>query len=222
MLNEIDPETGKMTNRFLETDIYNKGWNELNTVSSQWGFASKLSESPKYTHKFTDIFFTLDNNKPEPFISLHSKDLTTFDDIAEAKNSRNESSDILRSLAHKGKIYDYFNYYETQRHIFFSYVHGQKLENLIIDSQNKSVKKTYIFDDLVLIYNGKSGLTSVHIVSSSSDGLYQCVDIQNQMDNYTIFDAIKNNWLQPDLDKLEELKKLPEDTNPIIFYYTYE
>jgi hypothetical protein len=32
----------------------------------------------------------------------------------------------------------------------------------------------------------------------------------------------QKNWLQPDLDKLEEIKALSEDSNPIIFYYTYE
>jgi hypothetical protein len=222
MLNEIDPETGKRTNRFLETAIYNKGWDELNTVSPEWGFVSKMSESPKYIHRFTDIFFALSNNKPEPVISLHSKDLTTPDDIAEARNKRKGSSDIAISLANNGKVHNYIYYYETQRHIFFSYFHGQKIQNLILDLQNKSVRKTRLFDDLVLIYNEKSALASVKNVSSSSDGLYKIVDIQNQMENYTIFDAIKNNWLSPDLDKLEELKKLPEDSNPVIFYYTYE
>jgi hypothetical protein len=223
ILNEYDPATGKRTNRFLENAIYNKGWDVLNSVSRQWGFASKLSASPKYTHLFTDIIFALGKYQPEPAISVYSKDLPTIDDIAKARSQAKELYEINKSLYDKGKVFNFMNYNETQRHIFFSYMHGQKFQSLIIDKQDKSVKKTNLFDDLVLINNGKSFLSSVGNVSSySSDGLYKIFDIQHQIEGYTIFDAIKNNWLQPDLDKLEEIKALPEDCNPIIFHYTYE
>jgi hypothetical protein len=57
-------------------------------------------------------------------------------------------------------------------------------------------------------------------VFSTPDGVYECVDIQNF--NAKFIESIKIGDLQPDLDKIDELKKLAEDSNPVIFYYSYE
>jgi hypothetical protein len=223
MLNEIDLETGKRTKRFLETSIYNKGWNASDLRSQGWGFVSKLSESPKYIHLFTDIFFALGSNSVEPYISLQSNDLPTVSDIEDVANREEELYRRIISLSNNGKICNYFDYFETKKHIYFSYQQGKRGYSIIFDIQNKSAKKVlYLYNDLVFVFNEKNDVPYMRNAFSTSEGLYQCMDIAYQMEGHTIFDAIKNNWLQPDLDKLEELKKLPIDTNPVIFYYTYE
>jgi hypothetical protein len=225
MLNEIDIETGKRTNRFLETAIYNKGWHEDNFISPTWGFASKLSGSPKFIHLFTDIFFTLGSDNVEPYISLNSKDLPTVSDISDVKQKEVEAYMQMLTLILDNKICSYYDYFETRKHIYFSYMQGQRGYSIIFDIQNKSARKvSYLYNDLVCIFdeNEKTDVPYMMNVFSTSDGVYQCLDIQSQTKDNTIFDAIEKNWLQPDLDKLEEIKALSEDSNPVIFYYSYE
>jgi hypothetical protein len=223
MLNEIDIETGKRTNRFLETVIYNKGWHEESFISPNWGFVSKLSGSPKFIHLFTDIFFALGSDNVEPYISLYSKDLPTVSDIEDVIKKEKESYLRINSLNNSGKIFGYTDYFETKKHIYFLYMQGERGNCIIFDIQNKSARKvSYLYNDLVCVFNEKRDIPYMKYVFSTSDGLYQCIDIANEPEGHSLFDAIEKNWLQPDLDKLEEIKALSEDSNPIIFYYTYE
>jgi hypothetical protein len=226
MLKEIEPETGKETNRFLKTDEYNKGWNEPSFRSNGEGFISKLSKSPKFKHLFTDTFIALNNNQVEPYITLQSEHLVTYSDVERAKKSEKEFMKQMNMLREENKIFSFRFYFETENHIFFAYIHehkGRRGNGVLLDLQTKSAIKTLPFNDLVFIPNTNIHLPLMHYAFYTPEGVYEWLDIQTVHGNFVnFFENVKNGDLSPDLDKLEELKKLTEDSNPVIFYYSYD
>lgn len=222
MLKEIDPKTGKETNRFLKRDKYNKGWNESSFVSNGGGFMSKLSKSPKFRDLFTDTFIALNDNRIEPYITLQSKYLVTHSDVERVKKNEKEFSKRLAIFKEKNKIFFFKCYFETKNHIHFAYNHGYKVYTVLLDLQTQSVIKTRLFNDLVFVQNTKISLPSMLFDFSTSEGVYEWLNVQIAIEKMNFFENIKNGDLSPNLDKLEELKKLPEDSNPVIFYYSYD
>jgi hypothetical protein len=222
MLKEIDPETGKETNRFFKKDEYNKGWNESSFRSNGTGFMSKLSKSPKFRDLFTEIFITFNDNRVEPYIALRSEHFVTHSDVEKAKKNETEFSKRLAVFKEENKIFYFKYYFETKNHIHFAYNHGYKSYGVLFDLQTQSAIKTRLFNDLVFIPNTNISLPSMRYDFSTSDGVYEWLDIQFTNERMNFFENIKNGDLSPNLDKLEELKKLPEDSNPVIFYYSYD
>ena len=92
-----------------------------------------------------------------------------------------------------------------------------------IDKRTKSIKMARYFNDLVFIDDNKDGQLQAlppDYAFSTFEGVYECMGPNNYTPFFRIVSEGKN--LQPNLDGLDELKKLPEDTNPVIFYYSYE
>jgi hypothetical protein len=220
MLQEIDPETGKQTKCFMDI-IENKGWSAPYFSYNGHGFMSKLSDTPKYIDLFTDII-SLNKDDVTPFISLQSKDLVSCTDIMAIKNMEEEEALQLMQLNRMNKLYGILNYAETGRHVFFNYIHGGADYSVIFDLQTKSVKIAHIFNDLVYDRKGKTiTVASPNYVFSTSEGVYDCIDINNQFQTDFI-ESAKNGNVSSNLDKIDELRKLPEDSNPVLFYYSYE
>jgi hypothetical protein len=221
MLQEIDPETGKQIKCFMSV-MENKGWSSSPYSSfSGCGFMSKLSDTPKYIEMFTDII-SLNKDNVETFISLQSKDLVTYADIIKIKNSIEEEEPFkIGQLSRMNKLYKISNYAETKKHVFFNYIHGETTYCVLLDLQTKSVKIAYILNDLVYEKGKNFTVAPPNYVFSTSEGVYDCIDINNQFMNDFI-ERIKNGDVSPNLDKIDELRKLPEDSNPVLFYCSYD
>jgi hypothetical protein len=237
LLQEIDPETGKQTGQFLNLAEYNNGWSEPYFSSSDCGFVAKLSESPKFLHLFTHVIPELNKNSVKPAIVLQSKHLATRSDVEKTKGEKDASA-RMRALKKSKKItLDYTHYAETKNHIFFMCPRMDEKNPLcwiMIDRQTKSVKiMRPPFNDLVFIDPSKEKSVLIpntvprivrstipKYACSTSEGVYEYVEFDYPISLFQTFKSGEN--LNPNLDKLEELKKLPEDTNPVIFYYSYE
>jgi hypothetical protein len=90
------------------------------------------------------------------------------------------------------KPYGISNYAETKKHIFFNYRQGEKNYSVILYLETKSVKIAYIFNDFV--YNGKGKniiMVLPNYVFSTSEGVYDCMDINNQF-RFNFIESIKN------------------------------
>jgi len=80
LLQSIDPETGRQTDKFLETALYDKGWNEPNFKFGR-PFLYRSVESPKFKSTFMDTIVSIHHDKPVPFLALKSKNLTNNADV---------------------------------------------------------------------------------------------------------------------------------------------
>jgi hypothetical protein len=210
LIKKIDPVTGKTVDRFLKTVEYNKGWQDPNFRYYYSGFVSKLSESPKFLHLFTDRFVAFTEGNISTYISVQSNDLVTYSEMK--RTEKNAALDRINAL--NGKIYGFKNYFETKKHISFGYSISTTPYNILIDKDTKSIKKILWKNDM--IYSLKTH-NYPNFIFSDPNGVYEFVNFQRTFS----IDAFKTILL-PSVDKFDELQKLPDDSNPVIFYYSYE
>ena len=119
----------------------------------------------------------------------------------------------------ENKIFFFHRYFETKNYVYFGYAQGYYNGNgVLLDLQAKSAIKTIFFNDLVFV-QGTKILPIMQYAFSTLDGVYEWLNPQ-LIDDGDFFENIKNSYLSPDLDKLEELRKLTENSNPVIFYYS--
>jgi hypothetical protein len=71
---------------------------------------------------------------------------------------------------------------------------------------------------LVFKKDYQSSIVSLFI-SADNQGIYSIVG--GPAIN-TLIDVASRNGLNDNLDRLDELKQLAEDSNPVLFYYEYE
>ena len=231
LLQEIDPETGEQTGQFLNIGEYNNGWNEPYFTSSGCGFMAKLSESPKFLHLFTYVIPELNQNTVKPAIVLQSQHLATRSDVEQTKKVESESFKRLFALRRSNKItLDLLNYAETKNHIFLKYWNEKgSLRGMTIDRKTKFIKTALYFNDILYVdeFHKYSNINMTyllypHYVFSTQEGVYECMDAGVAHFAPFFENLVSGENMNPNLDRLDELKKLPEDTNPVIFYYSYE
>ena len=210
---EVDPETGKKTGQYLDTHLYNKGFIEPRFSYGGNPFKHRFTESPRFAHSFMDTIMAIQPNGIMPFLAITSKYLTTNADIDATKGL--EPNERIERIKNKNKIFCINFYFETKNHISFSYMQGKNLNTLVYDLATRTCKKGSLRNDLV--FNGKIHMPS--ILYSDSNGVYE--SFHKGLALEFIYRQIQSGSLAPNLDKREELMKLPEDTNPVIFYYSY-
>ena len=184
---------------------------------------AKLSESPKFLHLFTYFIHELNQNTVKPAIVLKCKNFATRADVEKTKIS-GEASERFMSLRKLSKATLFpNNYAETKNHIFFMCRRMNEKRPLcwfMIDKRTKSIKMAEPpFNDLVYV-RGEGARHLPFYAFSTPEGVYECMDLSAPIPFFENLASGKN--MNPNLDRLDELKKLPEDTNPVIFYYSYE
>ena len=149
------------------------------------------------------------------YISLQSKNL-----VSDGYIKRTEGKAPIERLQtlQKDKIYGFYNYIETEKHINFGYSISTtkpqaKQQNVLIDKQTNVIQKVLWTNDIV--YSLKFHYPN--FIFSDSNGVYEYVYFHRLLS----VDTFKGILL-PSVDKFDELQKLPEDANPVIFYYSYE
>ena len=213
LIRELDPETGKQTFQYLDVKQYNKGYLEPHFKFGGGPFKYRSTESPKLVHTFMDTIMAIQPYGIIPFLAITSHNLTTNADIADSKELiKNER---IESIQNRNKIFCINFYFETKNHIGFSYIHGKNLISILYDRQNKTYKKGNFRNDLV--FDGKQKMQNIKF--SDANGVYESFHESVFLD--LIYEQIRNGGLSLNLDKREEIMKLPEDTNPVIFYYSY-
>ena len=216
LLQEIDMETGIQKGKYLDLNIYNKGWYEQDFMWQRTPFKYRSCESPKFVHTFMDTIVAIHQDGLMPFLALKSKNLTTKTDI-KATEGKKPSERILE-MKTKNKIFGIFNYFETKNHIHFCYSQGTTHIHPILYCKSTNLyQETFLQNDLVFDINK----FSEYFIFSDSNGVYESY-YGNSLIHELFLKDIKEGKLAPHLDKREELMKITEDSNPVIFYYSYD
>jgi len=214
LLRELDIDSGKQTNQFLNSNQYNKGWIEDSYIYEGGPFKHYSSESPKFVHLFMDTIVTITQNGPAPFLAIKSKHLTTNDDFKATKGM--EPSEKIEYIKSKNRIFCILGYIETKNHIYFNYEYGHTRRMILYDLTSHTYKQAALYNDFVFKPSSR-GMQS--FLFSDSNGVYESFySVRNKF----FFERIKQGELAPDLDKRDQLMKLDEEANPVIFYYSYD
>jgi hypothetical protein len=210
LLLEIDPENGNVTSRSLPIS-YNKGWNESFFTGHNF-FMSRLNDPPRYSQLFMDYIVSV-GKETTPYIKLKSKNLVTEQDIAAL---RGEMWEKYQQIHKRSKVFDVHSFVESDKIILFDYWHGTTTASVLLNKKTGSVELANSFKNDLLYRDDTFG---VDFIFSDSKGAYEVPD-QYWLPKFQ--ESHRKNEVAPDLDKADQLMKLNEESNPVIFYYEYK
>ena len=217
MLLEVDSDNGAILSGTLPLE-YNKGWGKPFSTSHSF-FMSRLSDPPRYTRLFMDNIVTIGENIT-PYIRIKGKHLATSEDL---DNLQHGTPNFAANIMQFTKIWDMRDYLENDELIIFKYRHGRQFKTVIYNKKTGTVKLVdYLNNDMIYKNNDKEGINHFFLFSDSK-GAYEVMF--GSMIGKQVIDfqkSIKNNEINTELDKLDQLSILESDSNPVIFYYEFK
>ena len=205
---KIDPKTGTVLEKFFKASQHNKGWNLPDSKGRT--FFNESCGVPVFCDVFMDGLISLDGMVP--VLSIRSKDLATSRDV-EALKQKRDYVEYLSAFFSLPKIHAIRGYIEQKNFIHFAYWQGVPI--FVLYDLKTGLMHNGIENDL----RYRDGKKPLWIFSSDEKGAYEIIQPDN-MDSF--IKELKNNRLVSNIDKLDELKKLNEEANPVIFYYEFK
>ena len=218
LLQEVDPSNGKIISSSIPLE-YNKGWTGLLYNKHSRIFMSRANNPPRYNKIFMDYIVSI-GKEITPYIKFISRHLTTEKDMEDFQGKDREPFNFS-NLLNSSKISNVNCFVENGDFILFRIGTSFSFSVLLI----KKTKEVKLSDNLKndLIYKKyERGVIEGRFMFSDAKGAYELLDTQNGHVLDEFQSAIKNNEIVPNLDKLEQLKKLNEESNPIIFLYEFK
>lgn len=217
LLQEMDNETGKLINTYLKTSEYNKGGN-FSFLRQEGFFYPDYKGNSKFVQMFMDTIVLLEKDKVKPFLAVNAKNWITAEDVQEYIGAQ-EKDDVALShaiLFERDISYNIHRYFETANMIHFQYQNAGKVESVIYDKTNNTARIADIFRDDI-VYNG--GMIFPQFAFADSTGVYSYLRTEEIS---RFLDFVDLGKVNSNIDKFDSLKKLPEDSNPVIFYYEHK
>jgi hypothetical protein len=211
LLMELDIETGEQK-QYLDADTYNCGWNR-NSFTPYNFFIDKLSDSPKFVELYMNTIMSIDKDTIRPYLTIIHKNWVQKSDILSEKKLEELHTRQSSVLFSKGKIWLLQpDYIESDRYIYFCYSPGCVLFDKYT---KKTVSHLYMYNDL---RDTGEGIGYTNLMFQNSQFAYEYF-WEGQM--FDIVEKIhKNDILNPNLDKKEELLKL-DGERFVIFEYEF-
>jgi hypothetical protein len=212
LLMELDIETGEQK-QYLDADTYNCGWNR-NVFTPYNFFIDKLSDSPKFVELFMNTIMCIDKDTIRPYLNIIHKTWVQKSDILSEEKLEELHTRQSSVLFSKGKAWLLqHDYIESDRYIYFCYTHGC----VLFDKQTqKTVSHLYLYNDL---RDTGEGIGFTNLMFQNSQFAYEYFRGDQMSD---IVEKIhKNDILNPNLDKKDELLKLDEERF-VIFEYEFK
>ena len=217
LIRTIQDPSGKIDGHFLNVNEYRKG---ISNISHTFGNAFYLLENGNavFVQPFMDKIIEVSKDSIVSCFEIKSKDVITSDMVK--KSIEKDSNRLELELMQYNKYFQIRNYIEHGNRIQFLYQKGNRMNMIIYDKQTFEVRVFQTNRDDVLFLN--RNLDGVPVPSMGG------IDVHGVYYYYTtsqiskLRECANKDILSPTLDKLEELKNLDEEANPIIFYYEYK
>jgi hypothetical protein len=218
LLQELDANTGRLVASYLNTTEYNKGWNNFFTRQDGFFYPNEKGES-KYVQMFMDTVISIADDGIRPYLAIKSKNWITQKDIHDLIEYKTENEGMLSNkiLFERNISYNIHQYFEGGNIIYFQYQNNGNTESVIYNTETHTTKIADILKDDIVYIGDKFILPS--FVYADKKGAYSYLKT-NQISQ--LLEIISTGGINPDLDKLSRLSKLPEDSNPVIFYYKFK
>lgn len=216
MIKEIDLETGKLLNVYLDANTYNKAWN-LPLRNKNTGFSMCGTSTPKFVGMFSDTIMAITENGIIPAYCIKSKRLANKKDLGEIIDYYDKCGLYsFDNIEKEDKILGISNYLEFGNVIHFSFDKGRERFTLLYDKRSKLAIKTKSFGDNFILNSGMCYFDLIYCNESHAVAILQ-TDVIPIFVNY----AISTNRLNPKISNYEALASIAEkkDNNPILFVY---
>ncbi len=206
---KINMENGEDIQSWLDADVYNAGWMQ-GTGGYYSFFSCKNTNQVRYAGMFMDTVMTIVNDVATPFLTVKSERWVSLEQLQrvypqEGRNSEN-------TMRRENRVFGLNGLVECKDFIFFWFQDGTRYYNAY-----NWKDETRIFgmfrDDLAFI-GERFPINNIQFADDK--GIYACA----YPPQFAEFARVElKDILNPNIPKYEELVKLPEDANPVLFYY---
>lgn len=212
LLNEIDMETGKKINKWLDPDLYNQGW--MGTFFGMGGhFHSKNTDRNMYAQIFMDTVIAIENGTIRPFLAIQSKNWLKKEELD--KFTQNDLPELVDYIKTNHKIYGATYIYEYANLIAFEILSDSQSFLVLFNKEDRtSVMTSRIKIDL--IYENEN-MYAGGFIASDSGGLYviRTSEYFKELDTQPIPAILKEHLRAKYAHKISAIK---EDNNPVLIY----
>ena len=223
LLRVINESSGNDKSRHLNVMKYNKGFSNTNFVNNNV-FQLQGIENLVFIQRTMDRIVKITKDSIFSLIDIKGKNILTAEDVKKAME--NDPEGLMRDLYKLDKYYEIQNIIDLDNRILFDYIKGRFLLKIIFDKQTHETNIFGCCTNDLLIREKKDEwrrLSALNVYCYDSEGVYyvfSSTPYSNTVSN--IITAAKAGVFSPDLDKLEYIKNLEEDANPIIFYHEFK
>lgn len=217
LLRIIDPTSGKQQGSLLTESDYNKGYHHTNNIE-QYAFYNS-PDGAIFMQQFMDTIFHIGSGGVMPYLSIKSKNILSKDDLKDLDPS--DPSLFHSKLWDKNKIFNIREYIERDDIIFLKYSEGRYSKSL---SYNKKNRVTTIYQGIkpdMLFSDDLKSYVIPQFGYSDNKGAYYYINPE-WISNYQQY--AKDGMLAEsiDRDKIDALKNLKEDANPVILFFEFK
>ena len=213
----IQDPSGKIDGRFLNVKEYRKGVSNT-SFGNRNVFYLRENGNAVFVQPFMDKIIEISKDSVFPLFDIKSNDVLTSEIIKSAMEK-----DVNRYYLDLIKYNKYFlisDFVDHGNMIQFRYQKGTGLRWILYNKQTFEVTiYQKIWDDFVYISKDANGTPLPYFGCNDSSGVFYFYDT-NQVP--MIHQFAKDGLLSSELNKLDELKNLDEEANPIIFFYEFK
>lgn len=218
ILKQINLNTAVKEKAYLKSNQYNKGWH-LSLKQSHSSFYSKNMKSPKYVSMFMDTIVSISDGKIIPTFAIQSNHFIQEKDVNKLMDDyyKNSGTYNFSDLHKSDKIYNISRYADLGEYVSFQYYQGADRKYVLYNIKNQKTKISNLF---INDYIYKNNYIPMDFCYNDEDGVYTY--LRSEFIPYFLENIIYPKLLNPNIDKYEQLIRLDEDSNPILFYHEYK
>ena len=216
LLRTIQEPSGKEEHQYLNVVEYNKGI--CNTYAKQNNvFQPRENGNVVLIQWFMDHIIEITKDSVFPLIDIKSKNVLTSKDIKKAIEK--DAYFFMSEITQLNKYHYIHNYIEQKNWILYNCFEGHTPLRIMLDKQTSEVRIFERTRDDLLVREKDYAYIFPPVACYDTYGVYYHV-VPMFMSEFQA--AAKEGALSPNLDKLEDLKNLEEDANPVILYYEFK
>ena len=214
LFRSIEESSGKEESHFLNVIEYNKGFS-ANIIYNT--FYMRENGNIIFVQLFMDHIIEISKDSVFSLIELNGSDFFTSEDIKQIMGGGvTQYSEGIRML---NKYHSIHSFIEKGDIILFDMKQGRFLHKLLFDKKtNELFVIKNLRDDLLLKDNISAIMPTIGCYDQ--DGVYCYLEDSYLTSKYRTL--AKAGGLSPETDRLEDLKNLAEEANPIIIYYEFK
>jgi len=218
LLRIIQESSGKEEGHYLNVMEYHKGISNTNASFQEEAFFLREDGNIVFVQPFMDHIIEITRDSIFSLVNLEGKETLASEDIKSVIEKKTFA--YLPELTRFNKYVNIVSFHEQKNWIFLEYMKGYRPTTILIDKQ---INEVHIFekrsDDLLVIERGNFSIPVPKVGCYDANGVYRHIAPESISN---IKELAKAGALSPDLDRLEDLKNLEIDGNPILFYYEFK
>lgn len=226
ILQQIDETTGEIIAKWMETDNYNKGWNDEFIRTPLFYPIDK--DKDLFAFGLSDTIMCIQKDKLYPYIALTGKNRIKKNEIpkemisssADINIRRKNNNDFFNKFLRNNKFIYISCIFEHDNFIYIDYSTILSMRHIRFNKRTGETS-VYKFLNNDILYSKEPQVNSVApFVTSDVKGIYSVLQTENlpEIKYFTQENGFISN-LVINKDKLEEIN---EDSNPIILYYEFK